>query len=149
MKAEDVYGISVDKFSGFSGLHCESFFGIIDMKGCDINQIDFSGKTPLNWATWKEHEGVVKMLLERDYINPDKPNNEGQTPLWCAAANRHEGVVEILLGRDNANSDKPANDGYIPLLWAAVNGHQGVVIILLGPDNVNPNKTANYGGTLL
>ena len=156
LRAENVYGVDADKFSGFSGLHCASFFGIIEivaslveMEGCGINHMDFSGRTPLNWAAWKGHEGVVKILLERDDINPDKPDNLGRTPLFCAASNGHEGVVKILLGRDDVNPDKPNYDGKTPLSWAAFLGHEGVVIILLGRDDVNPVKPDNYGGTPL
>ena len=156
LEAEEVYGVDADKPFGFSGLHCASFFGIIgivasllEMEGCDINQMDPSGRTPLNWAAWKGHEGVVKMLLEREDVNPDKPDNRGQTPLFCAALNGHEGVVKILLRRDDVNPDKPDNDGDTPLSWAAFNGHERVVVVLLGRDDVNPDKPNNDGGTPL
>ena len=43
--------------SQFSGLHCASFFGmvqvvatLIEMECYDINEGDFSGRTPLAWA---------------------------------------------------------------------------------------------------
>ena len=156
LKAQRLWGIDEDNFSGFSGLHCASFFGIIEivaslveMEGCDINQMDFSGKTPLNCAAWNGHEGVVKILLERDDVNPDKPDNEGRTPLSRAALNEHEGVVKILLRRDDVNPDKPDEEGKTPLRWAAFCGHEGVVKILLGRDDVNPDMLDNYGGTPL
>ena len=47
MKAQNMWGADVDGFSGFSGLHCASFFGIVEitaalvqMEGCNINQTD-------------------------------------------------------------------------------------------------------------
>jgi len=43
------------------------------------------------------------MLLGRDDVNPDKPDNDGQTPLCIATWNEWEGVVKILLGRDHVN----------------------------------------------
>jgi len=156
MKAQNMWSVHVDRFSGFSGLHCASFFGIVEiiavliqLEGCDINQTDSRGNTPLMWAARNGHEGVVKILLRRGDVNPDKPENYGQTPLWWAAYNGHEGVVKMLLRRDDVNPDKPDNDGETPLWRAAHNGHEGVVKMLLGRDNVNPDKPNNYGETPL
>ena len=36
--------------------------------------------------------GVVKILLERDELTPDKPNSKGEALLCWAARNGHEGV---------------------------------------------------------
>jgi len=55
----------------FSGLHCASFFGIVDlvaaligMECYDINEGDFAGHTPLIWAAYNGHGEVVKMLFD-------------------------------------------------------------------------------------
>jgi len=156
MRAQNMWSGYADRFSGFSGLHCASFFGIfeivavlIQVEDCDINQIDSQGKTPLWWAVYKGHEGVVKILLERDDVNPSQPDNDGRTPLWWAAFNGHEGVGKILLERDDVNPDKPDNDGKTPLRWAAYCGHEGVVKMLLERDDVNPDKPDNDGETPL
>jgi len=45
----------------------------------------------------------VKILLEREEVNPDEPDNDGQTPLSLAAMNGNEGVVKILLGREEVD----------------------------------------------
>ena len=142
--------------SGFSDLHCASFFGIVEivagfveMEYCDINQTDFIDCTPLMWAARNGHDGVVKILLGRGDINPDKPDIEDQTPLLYAAMNGHEGVVKILLGRYEVNPDKPAKYGQTPLLYAAMNGHEEVVKILLGRHEVNPDKPDKRGRTPL
>jgi len=54
LKAQDLWWADVDKISGFNGLHCASFFGIVEIvaglveiQGCDINKIDSGGNTPL------------------------------------------------------------------------------------------------------
>ena len=67
-----------DTFSPFSGLHCASFFGIvevvaglIEMECYDINEGDFLGRGPLAWAALYGHEGVVKILLELTEVHPD------------------------------------------------------------------------------
>jgi ankyrin repeat protein len=70
------------------------------------------------------------MLLERDDVNPDKPDNYGQTPLSIAASDKREGAVKILLGRNDVNPDKLDNKGQTPLWRAAYSGGEGVVKIL-------------------
>jgi len=150
------FTVDFDKISLFSGLHSASFFGIIEIvayftevEGFDINQKDCVGNTPLIWAVHNGHEGVVKVLLGRDDVNPDKPNTGGRTPLSCAAYMGHEGVVKILLGRDDVDPNKPDDGGETPLLWAAYKGHEEVVEILLGRDDVDPNKPEPSGETPL
>jgi len=139
-----------------SGLHCASFFGIvevvvalIEVEGSDINGEDYRGCTPLCWAAYNGHEDVVKILLGRGEIIPDKANKFGQTPLLDASRNGHEEVVKILLGREEVNSDKPDEGGRTPLSYAAGNGHEGVTKILLGREEVNPNKPDENGDTPL
>ena len=151
-----MYLAQPDKSTPFTGLHCASLFGIVDvvaslveMEGCDINQMDYGGNTPLLWAAWGGHEGVVELLLGLDGVNPDKQDKSGRTPLSLAAGNGHGGVVKILLGRDEVSPDKPDNDGQTPLWVAACNGHEGVVSALLGRDGVNPDRPDKYGQTPL
>ena len=146
-RARSLYSVNFQKLSLFSGLHCASIFGIdeivaslIEVEGCDINQSDCDGNTPLVWAAWSGHEGVVKILLGRDDVNPDKPGYLEQTPLNLAARNGHEGVVKVLLGREDVNPNKPNREGGTPLHSAAENGHEEVVKILLGRDDVNSDK---------
>ena len=51
--------------------------GFIEMECYDINEGDFSGCGPLAWAAWNGHEGVGKILLWREEIDPDKLDNGG------------------------------------------------------------------------
>ena len=150
LEAQDYYSCAIDsaKMSRFGGLHYASVFGIVEivvvlveMEGCDINQEDCIGNTPLGWAACNGHEGVVEILLGRDDIDPDKPDMDGQTPLCCAAQNGHEEVVKMLLKRDDINPNKPDNHGLTPLCCATWNGHEGVVNALLGRGDVDPNKS--------
>jgi len=131
----------------FSGLHCASFFGIIQLvsvllnwKGCEINQGDWAGNTPLLWAAKNGHDRVVKQLLGREDVDPDKPGTTGGTPLSWAAENGHEGVVKLLLGRKDIDPDRLDSQGDTPLSWAAENGHEGVVKLLLERNDVDPNR---------
>ena len=140
----------------FSGLHCASFFGIVEVmtgllgiSGCDANQGDSAGITPLAWAVRGGQGDVVELLLRQKVVSPDKPDNGGKTPLWWAAAEGHESVVRQFLDRQDVNPDKPDNEGDTPLSWAAYKGHESVVKQLLGQRNVNPDKPDNEGGTPL
>ena len=64
--------------TGFTGLHGAAFLGIteivvlmLDMNKWDINAADFAASTALSWAAGNGHDGVVKILLERQDDNPD------------------------------------------------------------------------------
>jgi len=48
----------------------------------------------LTFAAWCGHEGVVKVLLMRKEVNPDKADDDGQAPLSDAAAHGCEEVVK-------------------------------------------------------
>ena len=140
----------------FSGLHCASFFGIVEIvtflveaEGCETNQADCTGRTPLIWAALKGHERVVTILLGREDVNPGKPDEDGQAPLWWAASNGHEEVVKILLGHGGVKPDKPNESGGTPLWCAAKNGHGRVVEMLLERGDVIPDKQDKYGRTPL
>jgi len=137
----------------FGGLHCASFFGIdeivaslVGVESCDINQGNCFSNTPLYYAAGNGHEGVVKILLAQDDVNPNKPENRnGNTPFHCAAENGHQGVMKILLERDDVNPDKTNWWSETPLYWAAGKGHEGVVKILLGRRDVDPNIPNRWG----
>ena len=156
-QVKDFYLGYFDTLSPFNGLHCASFFGIveivaglIEMECYDINEGDFSGCGPLGWAARNGHSGVVGILLGRGEANPDKPDHYyHRTPLSHAACNGHEGVVKILLGREEVSPCKPDTNGQTPLFHAARSGYEGVVEILLRREEVNPDKPDNNGRTPL
>jgi len=160
----------------FTGLHCASFFGVVEVatalmgtKGCDINQIDCTGVTPLMWAAENGHDPLVKLLLAQSNLDPNRVDQKyGRTALSRAAGNGHERVVKLLLGRElsedswwrhsprlmrliqgrsNAKPDIPDYQNRTPLSWAAGNGHQGVVTILLEEEGVHPDKPDKLGQT--
>ena len=131
----------------FSGLHGASFFGIVELvsaiinaEGCEIDQRDCTGSTPLAWAAECGHIGVAKLLLGREDIDPNCPDTYDRTPLLCAAAHGHEGVVKLLLGREDVDLNRPDGDDQTPLSCAATNGNEGVVKLLLGREDVDPNR---------
>ena len=89
---------------GFTGLHGVAFLGIVgivaavlQMREWDVNAADCSGSTALAWASGRGQDEVVKVLLEREDIDPNTADTqEGWTPLIGAARNGHEGVVLML-----------------------------------------------------
>ena len=60
---------NIEGFSSFTGLHCASFFGIVGIvaalmgvDGCDVEQMDCAGYSPLMWAARNGHERAVELL---------------------------------------------------------------------------------------
>ena len=121
---------------------------LVGRRYVDPDSSSGSGRTPLSWAAEKGHEGIVKLLLGREGVNPDTPDTQyGQTPLWLAAANGHEGIVKLLLGREDVNPDTPDTKfGETPLSWAAQNGPEGIVKLLLGREDLNPDTPDTVSG---
>ena len=139
---------------GFTGLHEAAFHGIpgifsavLETKEWNVNANDCMGVTALSWAAERGHEEVVKMLLEREDINPDQADNDdGRTALSWAAENGHEGVVKMLLQRENVNPGKAGTwHGRTPLSWAAEKGHEGIVKMLSEREDVNPDQDIRSG----
>jgi len=86
-------------FSSFTGLHCASFFGIAEvvaglMNGCDVDQIDCVGNTPLMWAIQNGHEGVVELLRERGGVTLDIPCRSSHTPPLRATIHKRKRAEE-------------------------------------------------------
>jgi len=140
----------------FSGLHCASFFGIVEVAAAliEMNCFDTNGEdiwwcSPLSWAARNGHEEVVGILLKQEAVNSDEPDIYGRTPLLHAAGNGHERVVKILLGREDVDPNKLPQYSFTPLLSAARHGHEGVVKILLEREDVIPDKPAIWGRTPL
>ena len=58
-------------------------------------------------ASWNGHETVVKMLLGRGDVNPDKPSNDDLTALWGTTNRGHAGVIAILGSPISATHNRP------------------------------------------
>jgi len=115
LEPQELYSYTLG-FNGlflFSGLHCGSLFGIdeivaclVEVEGCDVNEEDCVGNTPLVLAAQNGHEGVVNNNTPQTNISSNNPDKNGQTPLECVALNGLERVVNIPLGRDGVNPVK-------------------------------------------
>ena len=140
----------------FSGLHCASWFGIVELvtvlinaETYELNQQDCRGKTPLAWAARNGHERVVEALLQRKNVDPNPLDVYSRTPLGCAAMEEHEGVVKLLLEREDVDPNRPDKYGQTPLGWAAMAGCEGVVKLLLERKHVDPNRQDKEDETAL
>ena len=107
------------------------------------------GQTLLHWAASEGHEAVVRLLLEKDRVNPNFKDNDGCTPLFRAASNGHETVVRLLLAENKVNPNFKDNNDQTPLIKAAINGHEAVVRLLLAKNGVNLNFKDTRGCTAL
>jgi len=145
--------------TGFTALHAASFLGIVEIvaivlekKEWDANATDCLDRTALKWAARNGHEEVVKMLLEREEINPDQADDWiSRTPISYAAEKGHSGIVKMLLEREEVNPDRADTDyGETPISWAALSGHEGIVKMLLEREEVNPDRAeTRFGQTPL
>ncbi|KAF2191735.1 ankyrin, partial [Zopfia rhizophila CBS 207.26] len=78
-----------------------------------------SGRTPLWWAAWKGLDDVVRLLLERNDVDPNAVDNHvnNRTPLMVAVQNGHEAVVRLLLERNNVKFNVRDRSGKTPLWY--------------------------------
>lgn len=74
--------------------------------GCDANQADRLGRTPLHWSAVYGDASVAECLLEHGAII-DSRNYCGRTPLYLAAFHEKIGVARLLL---NAGADDSITD---------------------------------------
>ena len=73
---------------------------------------------------------MVKILIELEAGNPDRPNNNGRTPLSFSSANGHEEVVKILLEQEEVNPSRADSGGQTPFMYAVRHGRQRMIRLL-------------------
>ncbi|QKX61014.1 uncharacterized protein TRUGW13939_08160 [Talaromyces rugulosus] len=96
--------------------------------------------TALSFAAAAGHDGVVRLLLSNDELNPMSADKFGRTPLMLAAGNGHESVVNILLNTHRVDPEfRDWKFGLTSLSWAAGLGYENVVKLLLATGKVNPD----------
>ena len=141
--------------TGFTGLHGVAFLGVVGavpsvlgMQKWDVNAGDCTGMTALTWAAGRGHEEIVKMLLQREDVNPNQADTQyDRTPLSWAAYRGHGAIVKMLLEREDVNPDQPdTKSGRTLLSWAAENGHDGITKMLLEREDVNPDQPDTESG---
>jgi len=130
---------------------CEGIIRLLLGKaGADVNtRYTTDGRTALSRAAEYGQEGVVKLFLERDEIDPELGDCDGRTPLSYAVTGGSEGTVKLLLEREEVNPESRDDSGRTPLSYAAEGGSEGIVKLLLEREEVNPESRDDSGRTPL
>ncbi|KAJ1705306.1 hypothetical protein NYO67_12541 [Aspergillus flavus] len=87
------------------------------------------GRTPVLWAAKREHEDVVRLLLEKG-ADLETEEKFSYTPLAWAVLEGHEGLVRLLLEK-GADLKHKSFDGSTPVVYAVTTGHEGILRLLL------------------
>ena len=70
-------------------------------RGKDVNYKDSCGHTALMLAVWKNHNSIVKLLLDQPAVDVNVKDDDGWTALhYAASANNAEGARMLLLHKD-------------------------------------------------
>ena len=104
---------------------------------------------PVSLAAEHKYEETMRLLLQRENVNSDLPDEYGRAPLSYAAESGREGAVKLLLERGTVNPDSSDIEGRTPLSHAADWGREGVVRLLLQRGDVDPNSPSEFGMTPL
>jgi len=104
-------------------------------------------KEMIRWAKEGQHEEVVRILLGRMDVNPDRADKCGRTPLSWAAEYGYEESVRMLLERDDVNPNTADKSGRTPLSWAAKNGYEKIVEMISQRNNAHPDTADESGQT--
>ena len=76
-------------------------------------------------------EGVVRLLLDRKDVDPNRLDKNNRTPFEWAALGGHEGVVGLLLYRKDVSLNRLDKNDQTPLGRAATKEHEGAVKLFL------------------
>lgn len=94
---------TIQALRGMTALMCAAERGLerIVVKLCSVGadldcKDDFYGATPLHWAVYNGHEGVVKQLLQYG-CDPDIPAKHTKTPTYLALSKCNWTILEMLL----------------------------------------------------
>ena len=109
-------------------------------QSANVDLKDRAGRTPLSIAAERGYEKVVKLLLERNDVDPNSWDVYQRSPVSYAVEEGHEKIAEVLLKRNDVEADSKDNENKSPLLWAAGIGHKAVVKLLLKRNDVEADS---------
>jgi ankyrin repeat protein len=102
-----------------------------DTAGASVDTQTMYGSTALILASWRGHEGAVRLLLARG-ARQELQNEHGLAALHCAAEKGHAGVVELLCAAPGAAAALALRDkeGRTPLALAVDSGTTAIAAVL-------------------
>ena len=103
--------------------------------------------TPFYFACKNGHIEVMKLLLNEDRVDINKPSIHGVTPFYSTCYNGHVDVVTLLLNDKRVDVNKAQDEGETPFGIACKNGKFEVVKLLLNDKRVDMNKADTKGWT--
>lgn len=84
---------------------------------------------------------LVRWLLDRTDVDPNKEDSVGETPLCAAISSRSEAILRLLLARDDLDVNKVPNDNFPPPLHVAIrHGVTAAVKLLLLRKDLDVNR---------
>ena len=101
-------------------------------KGEDVNSKDENNRTGLMYAVWKNHNPVVRLLLEQPTVDLNCIDQTGGTALHFAADGDNVEGVQLLLADPRLNTVNPKDKwGMTPVMvamfWKKVNALRELV----------------------
>ncbi|KAI9755847.1 MAG: hypothetical protein M4579_004129 [Chaenotheca gracillima] len=110
--------------------------------GMTANSKDSSGFTPLLYATQRDHEAIVRLLVKRADVDVNLEDPNGRSPLSYAAEAGHENIVDLLLSRKDTKANLSDQKARNAISYAAEMGHQAIVHRLLQEEGISADLAA-------
>ena len=108
-------------------------------RGGDVNDKDSDGWTALMWAVFREHNSIVRLLLEQPAVKVNEKRIDGWTALhWAAKYNNPEGARMLLL-HPGFNSPNSISFGETALMVAVRDRKKEVLLELVKHESVSLN----------
>ena len=102
---------------------------LADNPAIDVNWSAPNGKTALFWASMKDHDSVVSLLLRHRGIKVNlQMGSANETSFFVACKSGSAQAVKVLLEDAAVNVDLPDEWGLTPLVAAIDEGHVNVVM---------------------
>ena len=113
-------------------------------KGASAAPVGLRQDTPLHRAARFKRVATAKLLLDRQLVPVDAPNERGITPLHEACRAGHASLVELLL-ENGASPEKVTKRGMTPLLEAAEGGDLETIKLIVAQPGVDVHAKTPHG----
>lgn len=139
-------GVQATSLHDFVSVGCLGTAEKLLEQGADPHAPDERGASPLTWAVFHGHMGMVKLLWDK--ANPNVRHKGGWSLIDTAVGGGHVDVVEYLLQNGSSLCCPSNDDGRSSLEIAAQMNHPRMVAFLLSHD-VDVNAQGHDGWTAL